>query len=191
MRIGFQGEHGSNSDQAAKNIVEALNYDGVEYLPLVTSARVIEALKSGDIDYGVLAVENSIGGTVEETAVALRDVNVKTICSIVLDVHHCLFIHPDVSWDDIDCIASHIQALKQTEETRRCQYPELRGFEIEDTAIGAKYLANRELDTNIAVLCPAAAGELYGLRLVAKNLEDKPSRTRFVLIKISQEQSET
>ena len=185
MRIGFQGERGSNSDTAAHEMAETLGYTNVEYIPLVTSARVAAELMSGNIDYGVLAVWNSIGGCVRETYEALQDVSARRICTITLDIHHNLYKLRSTPITNITCIASHIQALKQTEETRRRLYPKLAAQEIEDTAIGAKYLADGELDANIAVLCPEVAGKLYGLELIASNLEDRPSRTDFIIVELA------
>lgn len=60
---------------------------GVEYVPLVSSQRVISALVDGDIDYGVIAVWNSIGGIVGKTDDAIRDVNFEVACETTLDIH--------------------------------------------------------------------------------------------------------
>lgn len=84
----------------------------VEYVPLISSQGVISALVSGDIDYGVVAVRNSIGGMVVETAEAIRDVYLEIVCETTLDIHHCLYKRPDAQHDELGYVASHIQALK-------------------------------------------------------------------------------
>ena len=66
IKVGFQGICGSNSEIAAENLTQKMGLSNVEFVGLVTSKAVIEALEKGLIDYGVLATKNSIGGEVKD-----------------------------------------------------------------------------------------------------------------------------
>lgn len=185
MKVGYQGIEGSNSEYAAKKMVEDLGMLDLEFVPLVKSDAVVAALKCGSIDFGVMAIENSIGGRVEETFNAIQNKNLKQVAVCQLPIHHCLFVKNSDAV--IDTIASHIQALKQTSDTRKAKYPDCVEMEIEDTAIGAKYLATGELPETTGVLCRKEAGESNGLVLLAENLEDdKTNHTEFRMFKDSE-----
>lgn len=177
MRVGYQGIEGSYSQQAASILMP-----NVEYIPLVSSANVVKELLDGNIDYGVMAIENSIGGTVLETGKALERAPLRLIRETVLPIHHCLFKSPTESLGGIKYVASHIQALKQTKNNLK-KY-NFKVIEIEDTAIGARGIASGEL-ANTAVICSKIAGELYGLELVEENIEDcSDNKTTFGLYEV-------
>ena len=67
IKIGYQGMEGSNSEEAARIIAEQLAFSEYELIPLITSKMVVDKLKMKEIDYGVMAIKNSLGGTVQET----------------------------------------------------------------------------------------------------------------------------
>ena len=67
MRIGYQGIEGSNSEYAAKVFAEKIGMSQVEFVPLISSLNVLGGLKRKEIEYGVFATKNSIGGLVAET----------------------------------------------------------------------------------------------------------------------------
>ena len=185
VKIGYQGEIGSNADFAAHQMSANLGFFDVVYIPLISSQRVITALKLHEIDYGVVAIQNTIGGIVEETSLAIQNEQLEEITTIILDIHHCLYKFPGVDNQSLKYVASHIQALKQTRKTRRKLFPELREMKIEDTAIGAKWLANGELSKEVAILCRDTAGEIYNLELMKANLEDTiNNKTEFKMFKL-------
>lgn len=172
VRIGYQGDIGSNSEEAAKNIAKTLGLTDVEFVPLINSKRVIEELKAKNIDYGVVASLNSTTGVVEETAKALRKQKYSVKATAMLPIHHCLFKRKYVRTKDLKVIASHIQALNQTKINREKYYPFCKEIAVEDTALAAKQLSEGNLSNEIAVICRKNAGEMYGLELVRENLED-------------------
>ena len=73
IKIGYQGMEGSNSEKAAKELALKRRFTAVEYVPLISSKGVIDALENGTIDYGVVATKNSQGGEVLESMVALKN----------------------------------------------------------------------------------------------------------------------
>lgn len=187
MRIGYQGEPGSNAEEAAKIIAKRIGLENYELVPLVSSSKVIGGLKRGEITYAVVALKNSIGGTVVETFDAIKNEYLELVATELLPIHHCLFklncTIPDASLQEV---ASHAQALSQTKETRKQSYPELIDLEIEDTAIGARWLSEGRLPETTAVICRRNAGERYGLCLIAENIEDDSSNlTEFRMFKLA------
>ena len=186
MKIGYQGIEGSNSEAVAKLMAVKLKMKNVEYIPLISSKSVIGELKRGNIDYGVVAVKNTLGGTVKETFEAIKNEFLELVTTEILQIHHSLFKRKDVEMTNIKSIASHIQALKQTKENRKRLFPDCEEVEMEDTALAAKYLADGTISEETAVLCRKETGIDYGLELIYENLEDNSENfTEFRMFKLS------
>ena len=181
MKIGFQGDCGSNSEIATKSFVGDLN-DESELIPLISSKNVVEALKNGDIDFGVMAIENNIGGIVKETQDALNEKKIELVKKIQIDIHHCLFVKDkQIDLDEIKFVASHEQALFQTKKTLNKILKNIELVKIADTALGAKYLSDGKLTKDYAVVCSKQAGIMNNLYLLCENIEDRKSVTTFGL----------
>lgn len=186
IRIGFQGDKGSNAEEAAHLFGNRLTGESwIEYVPLVTAEGVLTALQNDDISLGVVAVVNSLGGVVSETRhmldhASIGDWQVASIDEHVLPIHHCLFNKTEGL--PVRFIASHEQALKQTKEWREENYPEAGVVETIDTAYAARMLANGVFSNDVAVICRKDVGEQLGLNLVAENIEDGVSYTTFHLL---------
>ena len=84
VKVGYQGIEGSNSEEAAKKLCEIKGIKEFELVPLVTSRGVVEKLNRNEIDYGVMAYKNNIGGKVQETIDALSMINYELVgrCSL-------------------------------------------------------------------------------------------------------------
>lgn len=179
MRIGYQGDVGSNAEQAAKELTAHLGQEGLEFIPLISSDRVMASLNEGSVDMGVFAITNNIGGTVEETSDALKDADLRPEGACTLDIHHCLFTLPGTEADEIAAVASHPQALIQCSGYLESEFPDAVLMQVSDTAVSAKMLSAGELGRDVAVLCRMNAGLMHGLRLQEKDVEDSESRTEF------------
>ncbi len=192
IRIGYQGIEGANAEQASHDLVEKLGLEEVEYVPLVDSGKVIQALTAGKIDYGVCAIYNSVAGMVLETVAATNGVELYIKADTTLNIHHCLFKKsPDIPDDSLTQVASHILAIKQCEGHLRDRYPHLEQIEAEDTGKAASDLAEGILPPECAVLCRKNAGELFGLTLIDENIEDFPdNRTHFCLFQLKPDHHE-
>ncbi|MCI8283833.1 MAG: chorismate mutase [Firmicutes bacterium] len=188
IKIGYQGIEGSNAQQAAKDLVEKLNLKDVEYVPLVDSPHVINAMKRGQIDYGVCAVYNSAAGMVLETFFATNGVELLIRGETTMTIHHCLFKkNPDIPDEHIKYVASHVLALKQCENHLKYEYPQLRKIEVEDTGTAARDLAEGILSDDHAILCRKNGGEIFNLCLMDENIEDfKDNRTHFCLFQLKE-----
>ena len=187
-RIGYQGIPGSNSEVAAELFVQRFAMEPATLVPLVTSKDVVQALREGSIDYGVMATRNKIAGDVTETSDALQTIDYDIYGALAIPIRHYLFKHPDVRVEDVTTIASHPQALLQTQNVRKQLYPTLSEVETSDTALAAKQLASGELPPITMVLCSKQAGLQYGLELVYEDLKDLPdeivNETEFLVVRL-------
>ena len=189
IRIGYQGEVGSNSEEAAKQFVNKCCYPAGKYIliPLTSSKNVSSFLSSKEIDVGIMAIKNTIAGVVKETEEALQTIELQVIDTISITIHHCVFAKQNIRKEQITTIVSHIQALSQTKHNRAILFPNCSEQEFEDTASAARNLAQNLFPDNYAVLCRKNAGEQYGLKLIAENTEDcKDNKTEFGIFSILQ-----
>ena len=194
IRIGYQGIRGSNSEFATGEFVRTLRLSRlgeVELVPLVSSMGVIQALREGRVDFGVVAVRNKIAGEVKETKDALRPIVYNVADTNTVPIRYCMCIHSDASFNKITTVASHPQALAQTAKERAQRFPNLREVETADTALAAQQLADGTLPKTTAVLCSEHAAKLYGLQIEFYRLgamyEDEfgarqPNETEFRMI---------
>jgi prephenate dehydratase len=175
-KIGFQGEHGAFSEEA----IFKRYGNAVETIPSKTIREVFNLTEVGSIDLGVVPVENSIEGSIYETYDMLLTSSVKVVGEIVLKVVHCLIALPTAKLAGIKKIYSHPQALAQC-----------RGFVLSlqaepivsyDTAGSVKMIKEEKLVGAAAVASERAAG-IYGLKVLAKGIEDYGRNyTRFLVI---------
>lgn len=182
MKIGFQGDIGSNAEEATSVFLNSISVKNITPVALVTSKNVVSALLNKEIDYGVMAIRNSIAGEVAETKNALTE-DIELINTTDIPIHHCVFVKNKDA--EINFVASHIQALLQTVKTREKILKDANELECIDTALAAKMLYEGEYPENYAVICRKNAGQLYGLHLLAENIEDdKSNKTTFGLFKL-------
>lgn len=181
------GIAGSFSDTAAHELAKMMGYEDVNFFPLVCSQNILDKLRKGAVEYGVLGVENSSVGPVSEFVEAFSGVNYEILAEYILPIHHCLFkLNAETPSDSLTAVASHPQALTQTAATRAQNWPQLIEQEIDDTALGAEWLADGTLPDTTAVICSRTAGEMWNLDMIAENIEDSSTnRTTFWLLKLS------
>jgi prephenate dehydratase len=185
-RIGYQGIVGSNSEKAAELLSASAKLVDYVLVPLLSSENVINALKNGDIDYGVVAVRNSTAGPVSETQSALQGGRFEVVESVTLRIKHSLFLlERQVLPDQVDEVRSHEQALRQCSGNLKYLLPNALNIPIEDTAIGASRLAKGDYRSNVAIVCAREIGESLGLYLFREGIEDShDNRTEFVLVRV-------
>ena len=184
VKIGYMGIPFSNSEEMAQIFSGKFDLRISELVPLMSARNVIDALVSGKIDYGVLAVENKYAGIVQETEEARKGVrNLLELDLMWFPIHHCVFKkNPE---DRVTRLVSHIQALHQSQNNLRRLYPGAEMEECEDTAYAAEMLSKGMLPEGSAAVCRKAAGEHYGLYLDRENVEDnKDNMTKFSLVRM-------
>lgn len=180
LKIGYMGAPYSNTEKTAMIFSE--KFDHTELVPLMTAKNVINALLSGTIDYGVLAMENSCAGIVTESADAVKDPDIIEEDTVWAPIHHCVFKRNEK--EHVTRLVSHEQALRQSMNHIRALYPNAILERCENTAYAAELLSTGRFPPGTAVLCRREAGEHFGLFLDKENVEDREdNRTRFSLIR--------
>ncbi|TAM76190.1 MAG: prephenate dehydratase [Chloroflexota bacterium] len=173
MRLGYQGEPGSYSEEAALAL-----FPGSETAGYRSFAAVFDALAEGAVDAAVLPVENTLGGIVQEVNDLLWErPGMRVAGEHVHPIRHCLLGRPE---ETVRRAISHPQALAQTR-----RWLEARGIEavpFYDTAGAAREVAEHP-QPGLAAIASAAASRIYGLAVLAAEIQDDDSnRTRFVVV---------
>ncbi|WP_337185870.1 prephenate dehydratase [Phenylobacterium sp.] len=174
-RIAFQGELGANSHEAC-----TAAFPEMEPAPYATFEEAFEAVRTGDCQLGMIPVENSIAGRVADVHHLLPSSGLKIIGERFKPIHFQLMANPGVTLDQVTTAVSMPIALGQCRRTLRSM-----GLKTEaagDTAGAAKALAERPDPTKAAV-SPALAAEIYGLQILARDIEDEHhNTTRFLVM---------
>ncbi len=174
-RISFQGEPGANSDTACRNM-----FPDMEPLPCATFEDAFNAVESGKADLAMIPIENTLAGRVADIHYLLPHSKLHIVGEYFLPIHFQLMVLPGVDVSEIKEVYSHIHALGQCRKIIRKNRwkPVVAG----DTAGAARIVAEEKVRTN-AALAPRLAAELYGLDIVAENVEDSENNvTRFVVL---------
>jgi chorismate mutase/prephenate dehydratase len=175
-RVAFQGEVGAYSEQAV------LLFFGptASVEPCKSLREVFSIIEKGGVEFGVVPVENSSEGSVNETYDLLLDSSLKVSGEISLRVTHCLIANPDARLTDIKVVYSHPQALAQCR--RFLQRLNCEVVSTYDTAGSVKMIRERGMVDSAAVASEKAA-EVYAMKVLKKAIEDSPNNyTRFFVL---------
>jgi prephenate dehydratase len=171
-RVGFQGESGAYSEEAALAILPAATTIGFP-----TFTRAFDALASREVDAAVLPVENSLGGIVQEVNDLLWErPGLRISGQIVHPVRHCLLGRGE----PVVRALSHPQALLQCRKFLEAR--NIQAVAFHDTAGAARAVAEGMV-MGSAAIASAAAARRYGLKVLAEGIQDDDSnQTRFVIV---------
>ena len=174
-RIAFQGELGANSHEAC-----VAAFPDMEPVPHASFEEAFDAVKLGDCQLGMIPVENSIAGRVADVHHLLPSSGLKIIGERFKPIHFQLMVNRGVKLEDVKTVASMPIALGQCRKSLRRMG--LKTEPVGDTALAAKLLSENPDPTRGAV-SPALAAELYGLDIVARDIEDEHNNTtRFLMM---------
>ncbi|WP_062204611.1 prephenate dehydratase [Aureimonas sp. AU12] len=174
-RIAFQGEAGANSDTACRRM-----YPAMEPLPCATFEDAFAAVTRGEADLAMIPIENTIAGRVADIHHLLPVSGLKIVGEFFLPIRFQLMAKPGTVLADIREVHSHIHALGQCRGILRENgwKPVISG----DTA-GAARIVSQMPERQVAALAPRLAAELYGLDILAEDVEDaEHNTTRFVVL---------
>ena len=176
-RIVYQGEAGAFSEMAAISFFgEDANTRG-----LYQFEDPFRALHNGEADYAVLPIENSSTGAVRQVYDLLAQYECYIVGETTVRVRHCLMALPGTKLEDIKTVYSHEQGLFQCEQFLN-QHPQWHQVAQVDTAGSAKMVAEKQ-DHTRAAICSARAAEIYGLEILAADVNSNSrNTTRFVVI---------
>lgn len=177
QKIAIQGYEGCFHHIAA---IEHFGRD-IDILPCDTFRAVAAAVKRGEADMGLMAIENSIAGSIIPNYSILQDENLQVAGEVYLPIKQNLMVLPDVELEDIREVESHSMALLQCIDYLD-EHP-WKLIESEDTALSAKRVAENGLRHTAAIASELAA-EMFGLKIIAPEINTiKSNYTRFMVLK--------
>ena len=176
-RVAFQGELGAYSDEAARTWFG----DAAEGVPYREFRDVTRAVTGGEADFGVLPVENTLAGSVGAALDALLETDLEIKGEVIRPIRHCLLGLPGATEEGLKRVMSHPVALVQCLRFFDDRV-DVEAVAVHDTAGGAR-LAAEGGDPTVGALASETVAERYGLRVLARDLQDRPDNsTRFYVV---------
>ena len=177
-KVAIQGIAGCFHDIAARNYYEG---EEIEIIPCITFPDVIAAVKRDPSVVGMMAIENTIAGSLLQNHELIRESGLKVTGEYKLRTSHSLVALRGASIHNITEVNSHPIALMQCMEFLNT-LPNAKVVEKEDTALSAKWIADNKLEGHAAI-CGKLAAEIYGMEVLAEGIEtNKRNFTRFLSI---------
>ena len=178
LKVAIQGIKGSNHHQVAKDYFN----DDIELVECLSFDKLVQHLMDGTADKGVMAIENSIAGSIIPNYNLIYHNNIHIIGEHYLSIHHNLMVKEAVTIEDLEEVHSHPMALLQCKAFFK-HHPNIKLVEDVDTAETAKRIQEKGL-LNIGAIAPKVAAELYGLKIIAPEIQTiKNNATRFIILK--------
>ena len=175
MRVAFFGPEATFTHMAAKRHFGAI----ARYFPERAILDVFREVGAGNVDYGVVPIENSTEGVVTHTLDLLQESNVQICGEVSVDIELCLLSRSGRA-RDIGRILSHSHALGQCRRWLAAHYPGTAVEEVSSTAQAAK---EARADREVAAVSSRLAADVYGLKIVQANIADNQDNiTRFFVI---------
>ena len=176
VEVAFQGEIGAYSEEAAFQFFGS----SIQIRPRETLEEVFKVVEEGGVGFGVVPVENSLEGSISRVYDLLLDSTLRVCGEIELRVIHCLIASPGAGLDTIKRVYSHPQALAQCRNFLKHLNCEL--IPTYDTAGSVKMIKESGMPDSAAI-AGARAAEIYGMKVIAQEIEDNPNNfTRFFIL---------
>jgi prephenate dehydratase len=164
LRIAFQGTEGAYSEE-----VSLKAFPNAQTIGLPTFHQVFAAVTNHEVDLGVVPVENTTAGIINQTYDLLLETDLHVVGELVLKVEHCLLAPPGTRLEEIRKVKSHPQGLAQCDGFI-ARY-KLEAEPVFDTAGAARELAERP-QPGLAAIASRRAAERYGLEVIAEGIQD-------------------
>ena len=180
-RVGFLGPEGTFTEQA---LLSQPDLAAGELVAIPTIPDVLLAVERGDVDYGFVGIENSIEGSVTATVDTLAfETSLVIQREVVMGVQMNLLAPSGVGLADVRRVLSIPIAAAQCRGFFQRELPGVGTVAVGSTAQGARMVAGDENDGHSAAIAPAVAAKLYGLEVLANDIEDHADNaTRFVVV---------
>lgn len=177
-KVAIQGGLGSYHDIAAH---QYFDNEEIELVCCTDFEDIFETIQHDNSVFGMLAIENTIAGSLLYNNELLRQSNTQIIGEYKLRISHCFVCLPDDDWEDIREVNSHPIALMQCREFLS-QHPQYKAVECEDTARSAQLIKEKNLHGQAAI-CSEAAANLFGMKILQRSIEtNKHNFTRFLVV---------
>lgn len=177
-RIAIQGERGSFHDIAAHEYFEG---EQIQLICCATFEEVFENIRKDPTVIGLVAIENTIAGSLLHNYELLRASGDTIVGEHKLHIRHALCCLPDDDWGNLQEVHSHPVALQQCRRFLS-NHPDLKAVEAEDTAGSAAYISKHQVH-GWAAICSAYAAKEYGMKVLEDDIHDnKHNFTRFLVV---------
>ena len=177
-RIAIQGQIGSFHDVAAHRYFDG---EEIELICCDTFEEVFRQLKADSNVIALMAIENTIAGSLLNNYELLRDSGAQIVGEHKLRISHSIMCLPDEDWKDIKEVNSHPVALMQCRDFLQ-RHPEFKVVETDDTAGAAKNIRENDLHGHAAI-CSKDAAAIYGMKVLEEEIEtNKHNLTRFLVL---------
>ena len=177
-RIAIQGFIGSFHDIAAHQFFAG---EQIQLICCSTFEAVFENIKRDPTVIGMVAIENTIAGSLLHNYELLRDSGTTVVGEHKLHIQHAISCLPEDDWTTVNEVHSHPVALMQCRKFL-ANHPDLKAVEAEDPACAAEYI-QRHRCRNQAAICHPEAARHYGLKVLEDHIEDnKHNYTRFLVV---------
>lgn len=179
LRVTIQGYPGAFHEIAARF---CFDQQPLELVPAHTFEDLVAELESGaNADIGLMAIENTLAGSLMHNYKLLYKSSLHIIDEVYLRIKQNLMVLPGVKIEDLEEVHSHPVAIDQCREFFR-QYPHIRLVQIEDTALAARNIREKGL-TKVGAIASSLAAELYEMEVLAAGIEtNKKNHTRFLVL---------
>lgn len=177
MKVSIQGIKGAFHEEAAR-----LHFsDKIEIVEQLTFEEVISSVETGNSDAGIMAIENTISGTIHSNFEWIKNSKLTIVGEVYLQIQQYLAVNKGVKLHDLVEVESHYMAINQCREFFR-KYPKIKLVDSEDTALSMKSVSENKLATTGAIGSKLAAG-YYDLEILGESIEtNKKNYTRFFVL---------
>ncbi|AWX13883.1 chorismate mutase [Mergibacter septicus] len=180
IRIAFLGIKGSYSNLAARQYAQRYQKELFE-LSCESFQQVLAKVESGEADYGILPLENTTSGSINEVYDLLQDTSLTLVGELSYPIKHCVLVSQVTELNRIDTLYSHPQVIQQ------CSYfiHNLNPIHVKycESSSHAMQLVAKINQPNVAALGNAEGGNLYGLQVLADNIANQMHNiTRFIIL---------
>jgi len=177
-KVAIQGVAGAYHDIAARAFFEG---EEIKIVACSTFKDVFSAMRKDNSTFGIIAIENTIAGSLLQNHNLLRESETSIIGEFKQRISHCLAVLPGQKIEDITEVHSHPIALMQCGDFLESR-PGWKAVESEDTALSAKAIQEGQI-IGRAAICSELAAKIYGLEILAKGIEtNKRNFTRFLIL---------
>ncbi|MCO6556215.1 MAG: bifunctional chorismate mutase/prephenate dehydratase [Gilliamella sp.] len=179
-KVAFLGPKGSYSHSAARRYAST-HLDEMIELSCSTFKEIFEQVENNAVDYGILPIENSSSGSINEVYDLLQKTNLHIIGELSLPIDHCVLAIQNSQLEQIDTIYSHPQPFQQCSNFLE-NYPHWKIIYCDSTSSAMETVAKLN-QPNVAAMGNKDGGELYGLQVLEHNFANqKENITRFIVL---------
>lgn len=181
-RIAIQGIKGSNHHKVVCDFISKQ----AEIKACMSFNNLVKSIMANDVDYGIMAIENSIAGSILPNYTLISDHDLKITAEYYLDIKHNIVALKGQKLDDIKTVNSHQMAFLQCGDFLYHQ-KHLKLVEDVDTALPAQIIAEKQI-SHAAAIVPDGTAELFGLEVLKSHIQDNDlNSTRFVKVEKNSE----